>query len=239
MAQGSNKVSNSLLALSSAAILAVYTAGYSKTRSAADKFSAQTEERRPPTELARVETSPPATLPAQAVQRTPTVSEPKREAAPAPVLSPPKSAPVTAAVPTTAVAEKAAPVQIAEPTPAAAEPKIEPKVEAPAAAPVPTPAPAPAPAAATSAPKTVWKDGTYLGWGTSRHGDIQASVVVENGRISATIAQCFTRYPCSVISMLPPQVAARQSYEVDYVSGSTQSANAFYYAVVDALSKAK
>jgi uncharacterized protein with FMN-binding domain len=65
-------------------------------------------------------------------------------------------------------------------------------------------------------------------------------VVIENGRIaSATIAQCLTRYSCSWIAALPPQVAARQSPEVDYVSGATQSTNAFYYAVVDALAKAK
>jgi uncharacterized protein with FMN-binding domain len=42
-----------------------------------------------------------------------------------------------------------------------------------------------------------------------------------------------------VIDMLPPQVAKRQSPEVDYVSGATQSTNAFYFAVVDALGKAK
>ena len=89
-------------------------------------------------------------------------------------------------------------------------------------------------------PKPQYKDGTYLGWGTSRHGDIQAEVVIEGGRIaSATIAQCLTRYSCSVIAKLPPQVAERQSPETDYVSGATQSTNAFYYAVVDALSKAK
>jgi uncharacterized protein with FMN-binding domain len=126
------------------------------------------------------------------------------------------------------------------------EAKTSPSVQsapAPAAEP-PTPvveqtpvAPA-APPPAPAAPK--YKDGTYLGWGTSRHGDIQASVVIADGRIaSATIAQCLTRYSCSVIAKLPPQVAERQSPEVDYVSGATQSTNAFYYAVVDALSKAK
>jgi len=93
---------------------------------------------------------------------------------------------------------------------------------------------------AAEPPKPQYKDGTYLGWGTSRHGDIQAQVVVEGGRIaSATIAQCLTRYSCSVIDKLPPQVAQRQSPETDYVSGATQSTNAFYYAVVEALSKAK
>ena len=84
------------------------------------------------------------------------------------------------------------------------------------------------------------KDGTFLGWGYSRHGDIQASVEVRNGRIvSAQIAQCNTRYSCDVIDKLPPEVAARQSADVDYVSGATESANAFYDAVVDALSKAR
>jgi len=64
--------------------------------------------------------------------------------------------------------------------------------------------------------------------------------VIEKGRIiSAGISQCRTRYSCDVIDMLPPQVVERQSPEVDYVSRATQSTNAFYYAVVDALSKAK
>ena len=100
------------------------------------------------------------------------------------------------------------------------------------AAVVPPAPPAPA--------KPIYKDGTYYGWGTSRHGDIQAAVMIQDGRIaSATIAQCLTRYSCSVIAKLPPQVAERQSPETDYVSGATQSTNAFYYAVVEALSKAK
>jgi uncharacterized protein with FMN-binding domain len=65
-------------------------------------------------------------------------------------------------------------------------------------------------------------------------------VTIESGRIlSATIAQCQTRYSCNVINRLPPEVIERQGPEVDYVSGATQSANAFYYAVVEALSKAK
>jgi uncharacterized protein with FMN-binding domain len=111
------------------------------------------------------------------------------------------------------------------------------QVTAPAinlAAPPPVLPPAPTPAA------PAWKDGTYTGWGYSRHGNIEAAVVIEGGRIaSATISQCRTRYSCSVIDKLPPQVAQRQSPDVDYVSGATQSADAFYGAVVEALSKAK
>jgi uncharacterized protein with FMN-binding domain len=84
-----------------------------------------------------------------------------------------------------------------------------------------------------------YKDGTYTGWGTSRHGDIEAQVIIVNGRItSATIKSCWTRWPCSWIEALPGQVVARQSPETDFVSGATQSTNAFYYAVVQALGKA-
>jgi uncharacterized protein with FMN-binding domain len=73
-----------------------------------------------------------------------------------------------------------------------------------------------------------------------RHGSIEASVVIEGGRIkSAVISQCRTRYDCNVIENLPPQVATRQSADVDTVSGATQSGDAFYDAVTEALSKAK
>ena len=88
--------------------------------------------------------------------------------------------------------------------------------------------------------KAKWKDGTYAGWGSSRHGDIQASLQIANGEIvNAWISQCLTNYSCSWIERLPPQVITRQSAEVDYVSGATQSANAFYNAVVGALRSAR
>ena len=90
------------------------------------------------------------------------------------------------------------------------------------------------------APKEAWRDGTYSGWGFSPHGDIEATVQIAGGRIeSAVISQCRTRYSCGVIETLPPQVALRQSADVDYVSGATQSADAFYEAVFTALNKAK
>ena len=95
------------------------------------------------------------------------------------------------------------------------------------------------PAEPVAPPASKLHDGTYLGWGSSRHGDIQASVVISGGRIvSATIAQCLTRYSCSWIDALPPQVVSRQSANVDYVSGATQSSDAFYGAVAQALAQA-
>ena len=89
----------------------------------------------------------------------------------------------------------------------------------------------------TPAPK--WSDGSYSGWGRSRHGDIQATVAIENGKIVyVAISVCATRYPCDVIAKLPGQVLERQSPETDFVAGATESTNAFYYAVVEALKKA-
>lgn len=109
-------------------------------------------------------------------------------------------------------------------------PRDFPRLGHPAEAPAPAPAPA---------PSKVWKDGKYTGWGFSPHGNIEAAVTIVGGRIaSAVISQCRTRYSCAVIDTLPPQVAQRQSPDVDYVTGATQSADAFYEAVVAALDKA-
>src|SRR5438105_3683482 len=49
MAQGGSnkKVANSLVGVSFAAVLAVYSAGYARTRSAASQFEAQSSARRP------------------------------------------------------------------------------------------------------------------------------------------------------------------------------------------------
>lgn len=92
----------------------------------------------------------------------------------------------------------------------------------------------------TSAAIAAYKDGSYTGTGTSRHGSIGASVVVQSGKIvSAEITQCGTRYPCSKIAALPGQVVARQSATVDLVSGATDSSEAYRGAIQNALAKAK
>ncbi len=92
----------------------------------------------------------------------------------------------------------------------------------------------------TPPPRGRFKDGTYQGRGSCIHGDIQAQVVVKNGRITeATISSCETRYSCDWLDPILPQVAARQSAFVDYVSGATDSTDAFSAAVTDALLKAQ
>lgn len=84
-----------------------------------------------------------------------------------------------------------------------------------------------------------YADGTYQGWGSCRHGDIQAEVVIAQGRIvSARISQCRTRYPCSLIERLAGEVVNLQGPPVTYVSGASDSSDAFQYAVLEALSHA-
>jgi uncharacterized protein with FMN-binding domain len=296
MAQSSSnkKITNGLVALSSAAVLAVYSAGYARTRSAADQLEAQSAERRPlPPGMGRgvARAGSPSGASGQALQENSAGSapapadfaakphnsdnQPALVASVEPLRSASSTAPAasgsssTSAISALSVApSSAASAQPGQPNgsqqtqssqsqassyssvaPSSASnsapsapsapsssafqiPLIPPiasehKTEAVSAAPAKAAAPA-------------WKDGTYFGWGSCRHGDIQAEVYVEGGRIIvASISDCRTRYACNVIDKLPPEVAQRQSPEVDYVSGATESATAFYYAVVDALSKAK
>src|SRR4029077_13361271 len=106
----------------------------------------------------------------------------------------------------------------------------------PAAAPPATPA------------KSAYKAGVYLGWGSCRHGDIEASVTIQEGKIAlVAISQCLTRYSCGWFAPkipgggwrdLPSPVVERQGPKVDYVSGATQRSYAFADAVVAALAKA-
>jgi uncharacterized protein with FMN-binding domain len=217
--RGTNKkVTNSLLALSSAAVLAVYAAGYQRTKAAADKFVVQAAVRHPITAPVAVVAPAPSTQHITSETRTATTKAAVR----------PRPTPRKAAEPRPRVTEPAVQQPAEAVVPVASTPVVEQLAAAPAVVEPPAP------------PKPVYKDGTYYGWGTSRHGDIQAEVIIKDGRIlSATVAQCYTRYPCSVIANLPPQVAQRQSPETDYVSGATQSTNAFYYGVVEALAKAK
>jgi len=161
--------------MSSAAVLAVYAAGYVRTQSAADLLQGQSAERRRPT------------------VRTPVVEQ---TAAPAPVVArvetPAPVEPAVAAAPVEAAKPK--PVEVASVDNAPPPPVETPPVIAPAPEPAPVAAVPPPPPPPAAPPKPVWKDGNYTGWGTSRHGDIQAAVVIQGGRIaSATIAQCLTR----------------------------------------------
>ena len=220
-----------LLLLGTAAVVSIYAAGHARTRAAALRLEAEDAARQRPVLVPRPIADTLASTPVAAPSAAPS-------AAPVEV---PVEAPVAAAVPASATRAKTksrtdtvattAPV---ESVPTAASPVVAaaPPPDAPPAS--PPPADTVTAPAAPAAPK--WRDGTYTGWGDSRHGSIEATVVIRAGRIAdAYISRCLTRYSCSWIDHLQIQVVDRQGPEVDFVSGATQSVNAFYYAVVEAL----
>jgi uncharacterized protein with FMN-binding domain len=257
----SGKLKFSLTALSSAAVVAIYSAGFMRTRAAAEKFAGDELPKgtsgpvAPGSQVARSGGPGPqlsAARPATPVTIAPAPS-PTSSSGPVAVAKPVQDRPALTAVavikPDAAPAATPAPAATTEAAPVVERPAVvEPVVTAPAAVPVPAPVIAAAAAAVSAAPAAPgapaappkFKDGTFTGWGTSRHGDIEAQVVISSGRIqTAVITQCWTRWSCSVIAPLPPQVPVRQSGEVDFVSGATDSTYAFYYALVEALKKAK
>ncbi|MFN8585776.1 MAG: FMN-binding protein [Dehalococcoidia bacterium] len=129
------------------------------------------------------------------------------------------------------------------PTPrASADPTTSPTSTARGTSPAQTPTVTVQRATSTATPGASsgsYRDGTYVGFGTGRHGSIEATVTVEGGKITAVqISQCLTRYPCSRIGALPGQVVSRQSAQVDYVSGATDSSRSFIQAVTNALATA-
>ena len=252
-AKSSKKVPNSLVAMSSAAVLAVYSAGYVRTRPAAERLAAHAPE--PPREAlpaAQEIPPPPMVRSAEANTSSPNAAPASEQRQIEPQPKPEKAAePAARAV---APAASAMPVTTAparsDPAPATTEVAAESAVTAAVASVNPvspaTPAPetqsavSPANATAPSAPAApVWKDGKYSAWGTCRHGDIQATVVIEGGRIkSAEISDCQTRYSCDIIDSLPPKLIQRQKNKFDIVGGATESAYAFYGAVYWALDQA-
>ena len=227
-------INKNLITLGSAAVLSVYSAGYFRTREAADRFANESTQRRAAAPARRTSDESAADTrnhievrdaQKHVVIKPSSSSEAKTDAAsPAPSQS--TSNPAVAItkdadpVPAPASAPTPAPVAIVVDSALKAPEKKEEKQE--------------------KAERIGWRDGTFYGWGTSRHGDIQAAVDIKDGKITAAyISQCLTRYSCSWISMLPGQIVSRQSADCDYVSGATQSSNAFYYAITEALGKAK
>ena len=219
----------SLLTVGSAAVIAVYAAGYIRTRSAADVFANETTDHRP------AQVSPAVLEPKTAAEVTDSIAVAVITAAATSTPKPTTKRPTTRkpAAKGVAAAKRRPTTAVVARTPAPIAPAQAPSSPVPVAT-------APAPARPAEPPRGQFKDGVYRGYGTSRHGDIEAEVEVSGGRIGTVrISQCLTRYSCSRISELLDEVVARQSAKVDYVSGATQSSDAFIQAVTDALSKAR
>ncbi|MEO8334470.1 MAG: FMN-binding protein [bacterium] len=204
---------NQLLALGTAAVLAVFGAGFVRTQEASERFEGESRRRHPVAPTAAVSTPAAVSVP---TQTAPVVTE---HAVPA--------AKQVAKVKAKRKADTTHAISVAE------RPTI-------------TTAPVVVDTTSTNAPVDSamvardLKDGVYTGWGTSRHGDIESRVEIKNGRIiSASIAQCLTMYSVYWIAALPPRVVKRQTFEVDIVSGATESSFAFFDGIAEALKKAK
>jgi uncharacterized protein with FMN-binding domain len=228
---GKGKVSNDLVAVGCAAVLTVYAAGYWRTRDAARRIETQVQERRAvaPERPADSAPQPPAIEAAAPEEQLP--EPPAAVAAPSVAASVPKEAAGTLPPAANVAAAPVVAVAVAE-AQAQAEAEDSSAVEAVAPdAPV---------VEALVAPVANWQDGTYTGWGSSRHGDIKAQVVIRGGRIvESSIVSCETRWPCDVISEIINQPVQRQSPDVDSVSRATVSADAYYFALVTALEHAR
>src|SRR4051812_26579294 len=147
------KISNGLVALSSAAVFAVYAAGYQRTNAAADRFAAQ-GERRTPVPIAASFVAPAQALPS---------AESTLAAQPSPAPSGRSNFPEAAS----ASLEKRPsneflPVEAAPPQPLPTASVVPPPalVNEPVTAIDP-----PAPQAPAVVQEGLYKDGTYTGWG--------------------------------------------------------------------------
>ena len=207
---GGRKVGADLVVLGSVAILSVYGIGYQRTLAGANAIAAQDSSG-----IAQASANPsaPATV----------ATAPDGVTAQSSTTLPTVNSPTAAAG--TAPSSTLAGTAVPSPIPATRVP--------------PTSTARPA-ATATPVPKAgQYRDGTYVGQGFSRHGGIEATVVITGGKIvSADITDCSTRYPCSDPEPLIPEVVARQAAPMHHISGATDSSKAYHDAVVKALAQA-
>jgi uncharacterized protein with FMN-binding domain len=225
-----DRVSNRLVVLSSAAVLAVYSAGYLRTRSAADLL-AERVARQVAARTAPIVVQAPPTAPTESSQVPETSPRPRKNAAP-------RSSSTSNASGASSDSDPPSPADGSRYGIGTAA------TVAPSAANAPASNDDPAPADSFSAsdykPGARLRDGRFQGRGTSPHGDIIAEVVIQKGRIVyAGIADCLTRYSCSVIKHLPQQIVERQSIEVDLVSGASESTSAFQDGIAAALARSQ
>lgn len=214
--KGRRKLGGTLLALSAAAIASVYTVGYVGTQSSLDKLTS--------------DAGAASASAAAIVDSQPTAISPSATPAPSSTSRPATTVPSVGSAGRTSGQAATAP----------------PASSTGATAPTTTPAtatPSPAPSATSSptqAAASGYRDGTFTGTGTSRHGGMEVTVVIRNGKIvSAAVSQCGTRYPCSDVDSLVRSVVNQQAAPVNHVSGATDSSRAYTTAVKAALAQAK
>jgi uncharacterized protein with FMN-binding domain len=217
-----DRVSNKLVVLSSAAVLAVYSAGYFRTRAAANQL-AERVAKQAAARAALVSVSTPPPAPTQSSRVPETSPQPRKKASSR--SSSASVPPGDSDPPATADGSSSERTTRAQPSDSLSNDDQD---------------SARSFSASDYRPGVRLRDGRYQGRGTSPHGDIIADVVIQKGQIVyAGIAECLTRYSCSVIKYLPQEVVERQSVAVDLVSGASESTSAFQDGVAAALARAQ
>lgn len=86
-----------------------------------------------------------------------------------------------------------------------------------------------------------WKDGTYTATAAGKNGDIDVTVVIENGRMTKVEVSDHSETPDKggvAIEKLSEGMIQDQSPDVDAVTGATVTSNALKKAVAECLQEA-
>jgi uncharacterized protein with FMN-binding domain len=210
----SQRISNSLITLSSAAIVAIYAAGYHRTSPAAHRFDSQNSQNASTTIAAVV---PPATgHPATNTPASPAATPPVKKNNPRPPAAPRK----TPAGNSPATTTGANPSAGAEAAPAAHAAPAAPRYK--------------------DGMYLAWGSCPHgdIEVSVSIEGGKIAFTAISQCLTRYSCGWIAPKIPGGGLPDLPSQVVERQSPKVDYVSGATESSYAFADAIAAALSKA-
>ena len=253
-------MSRGLVALSMSAIAAIYVTGYVATQGADARLGASTLE-----PVAPIVTPAPPGAVARTAPLAPGIQQPPQIQAPS--IQPPQAQPPQAQAPPDgrSFPSRRGPFQgngageregrgrgssspsgiagVIPPANSAPPSSTAPGASAPAASQPGASSGGQAAGSAATQPgaaTTSYRDGTYTGSGTSRRGGFEVAVTIQGGRITdVKFTRVTTQYPVSRVAGLPAEVIARQSAQVDRISGATYSVQAFQQAMENALAQAR
>jgi uncharacterized protein with FMN-binding domain len=210
------RIGNKLIAICSAAIGIIYTAGYvvtdaSGTTSVRNEIAITQPQQN---DSVLTPPSPSPTITSEPSQNTPLPSiQPYSNEATVPQATTAPKATTNTAVPT--------PITKATPSPTI---KSTPRKVVPTSTPIPI------------VQNQKYHDGTFTGSGTNRFGTVEVAVTIKKGKIAAVdITSSRTRYPQRYINPLPQEVLDAQDDNIDTISGATRSSEDFIEAVHQAL----
>jgi len=227
------RIGNKLIAICSAAIAIIYTAGYAVTENlGVQASSANTAmNQTPDNETSAIQSTqgePVVTEQAQSTITPSSVPSQNNQAGMSTPSNTTVSIGTTTSAPTVTKKSTPAPTPASTPVPSLAPVKSTP---APTLAPVIS-----TPPSTPAAKNQKYRDGTYSGSGTNDFGTVQVKVTINEGKIGdVVITRCATRYSVRDIEPMSQEVIDQQDANVNTISGATRSSEDFIMAVHQAL----